>query len=447
VALIELDLYAPAELAAGRAPQGRRPFVGLAAVVVLVLALAGATPMRSVLWRRVGLAPIIAPDGAYQLVGDRLYTFDWAENRLVTTAWSLEPLRRLWSRTATTPTGDSGVIPGFGWSVEPVAGDDIVLQSYLNSLVVDDRTGTVRWSSPEPLIAVSGGRVGLVYDQEFRPGTQYDEATGAAGPLYVSATGVFHTEPPVRTTLRALDLRTGRPLWRSGFAGQVITVDGRTDPGTIVVVASGRLSVLAAATGAVLRERTLPGPAPRDLSSWDVAGDLVLRQDTPGGGTVTAYSMVTLAPVWQRPVPASSGVSRCGGMLCEDGEAGTTVLDPGTGTPRWRSGVGTALIDRGRSVVEVQNRENRPVAVRDAATGAVLVDLDGWTWFAYGREGGALVLGRLDGPRTLFGVVGADRREIQPLGYAPTPVTNCESTDRYVACRNLGGVDVWAFLS
>jgi hypothetical protein len=57
------------------------------------------------------------------------------------------------------------------------------------------------------------------------------------------------------------------------------------------------------------------------------------------------------------------------------------------------------------------------------------------------------VLGRLDGPRTLFGVVGGDRREVQPLGYAPTPVTNCESTERYVACRNLGGVEVWTFLS
>src|SRR5205823_12870094 len=115
VALIELDLYAPPEPAPERAPPRRQRFVGLAALLVVVLALAGAAPSRSVLWRRTGLAPITAPDGAYQLVGDRLYTFDSGTDRVVTTAWSPDPLRRLWSYTATTTSDNDGMMPSFGW--------------------------------------------------------------------------------------------------------------------------------------------------------------------------------------------------------------------------------------------------------------------------------------------------------------------------------------------
>jgi outer membrane protein assembly factor BamB len=448
VALIELDLYAPAEPPAEQAPQARHRYTPVAAVLVLVLTLAGSALPRSVLWRRIGLAPISAPDGAFQLAGGRLYTFDWSGSRLVTTAWSPEPLRRLWSRTGTTaPDDDGGATPSFGWSVDPAGPDDVVLQSYLGSTVVDARTGQARWTSATPLTSMAGGRVGLVYDQEFRPGTEYDEATGAAGPLYPSASGVFHTEPPVRTTLRALDMRNGRELWRTGFAGLVIAADGKSDPGAIVVVAADRISLLAAATGAVLRERRLTGPAPGEVAFGDSNGGmLLLRHGTGEGGTVTAYSMATLEPVWHRSEPIAGSPSFCGGMLCDDNGNGVVVLDPATGQPRWRTGAG-ALFGRGQAIVEVDSRENRPVALHDPVTGAMRVALDGWTWFAYGRDDSPLVLGRLDGTRTLFGVLIPARRAVQPLGYAPTPLTSCESDDRYVACRITGGVEVWAYLS
>jgi outer membrane protein assembly factor BamB len=448
VALIELDLYAPTESPPGRAQRGHHRYGGIALAVVLLLTLAGSAPATSVLWRRIGLAPLAAPDASYQFVGGRLYTFDSAGDRLVTTAWSMDPLRRLWSRTTTVPDAQTyGVMPGFGWFVAPVEGDQVVLQSRLSSTVVDARTGAVRWTSPVPVMATAGGRVGLVYEQHFRPGTEYNQATGASGPLYYADDGAFHTEPPLHTTLRALDLRTGRQLWQTVRAGRVIAADVRGNADRIVVVAPGWLGVLAAGTGAVLRERRLPGPAARELRPGDIVDDLVLlRRGSPGdGGTVTAYSVADLAPVWQRPEPVDGNPAYCADMLCQNEGFGVTVLDPATGQPQWHTDPGVGLVGRGASVLEVGTAENRPVRARDAATGAVQADLAGWTWYASSPEDAPLVLGRFDRDRTVMGVLPPGGRAVQPLGYSTTPVTNCASDEGFVGCRVFGGVEVWAY--
>jgi outer membrane protein assembly factor BamB len=446
VALIELDLYAPAEPPAERAPPSGRRYARLAALVVVVLALVAAEPPRSVLWRHIGIAPITAPDGAYQLVGGRLYTFDWSADRVVTTAWSADTLRLLWRHTATTGSDGDGVTPSFGWAVEAAADGDIVLQSFARSIVMDAGTGQVRWTSSGPLLPVAGGRVGLMYEQKFRPGTEYDQAIGAFGPLYASTSGVFYTAPPALTTLHALDMRTGRQLWQTAFPGAVIAADGHSDPGMIIVVGADRLSVLAAGTGAVVRENSLSGPPPTDVTFGDNGDRLVLlRHSSRQGGTVTAYSMDSLQPLWRRAQPVAGSPSFCAGMLCADDGTGVSVLDPSTGLPRWRANT-VALMSRDGAVVEVDSRENKPLSVRDPATGAVLVDLSGWTWLAYGSDDAPLVLGRIDGSLTLFGVLPIGRRTVQLLGYSP-PVANCEADDRYVACRVMGGVEMWAYLS
>jgi outer membrane protein assembly factor BamB len=448
VALIELDLYAPPEPAPGRPPAGRHRWIGLALVLILALALTGAAPETSVLWRRTGVAPIDEPAGGYLIVNGRLFTFDATGTRLVTSAWSMDPLRRLWSRATTVRVQSQNEFqPGLGWSVSPAAGDDVLLQSERNSTVVDARTGRVRWTLPEIVRPLADGNTGLVYEQQFRPGTEYDKEKGAQGPLYFSDDGVFHTEPPVRTTLLAVDLRTGRERWRSTVPGPAVAVGAPSDLHAVLVVTSSRLQLLDANTGSVLRDRGLAGPAPRDLSPGDIFDNLVLvRHGAPGnGGTVTAYSTRTLAPLWQRPEPIEGGPAFCDAVLCEYDADGVSVLDPATGRPRWHTTDDAGLVARGPDVVEVVNGGTRPLRVRDAITGSVLVELGQWTYSTFSAQDAPLVVGHLVGGRSVFGVLPPGGHAVEPLGYSATPVTDCASDDRFVVCRVIDGAEVWAY--
>jgi outer membrane protein assembly factor BamB len=424
--------------------------MGLVLTLGLVLSLAGAAPAGSVLWRRTGLAPITEPAGSYQIIDGRLFTFDAAGTTLVTSAWSMEPLRRLWSRaTRIHAVGQNGMQPGLGWSMTPGAAGDVLLQTERNTASIDARTGRVRWSLPDVVRALSDGRTGLVYQQEFRPGSEYDQAKGAEGPLYFADDGIFHTEPPVRTTLLALDLRTGRERWQSDVTGPAVAVGAPGEPGAVLVVASDGLQLLDTDTGAVLRDRRLDGPAPRDLSEGDILDGLVLvRHGAPGnGGAVTAYSTRTLAPLWRRPEPVEGGPAFCDAVLCEYGDDGVAVLDPATGRPRWHTTDDAGLVARGPEVVEVANVGTRPLRVRDAVTGAVRVDLAQWTYSTVSLPDAPLVVGHLAAGRSVFGVLPPGGRAVEPLGYTTMPVTDCASDDRFVVCRVIDGAEVWAYKS
>jgi outer membrane protein assembly factor BamB len=450
VALIELDLYAPPEPTPGPPPPGRHRWIAVILALALALTLAGAAPAGSALWRRMGLVPIAEPAGTYQIIDGRLFTFDAAGTTLVTSAWSMEPLRRLWSRaTRIHALGQTGTQPGLGWSIFSAAAGDVLLQTERSSVELDARTGRVRWSLPEVVRPLSDARTGLVYHQEFRPGSEYDQAKGAEGPLYFADDGIFHTEPPVRTTLLALDLRTGRERWRSALSGPAVALGAPGDPGAVLVVASNRLQLRDADTGALLRDRGLDGPAPRDLSEGDILDGLVLvRHGAPGnGGTVTAYSTRTLAPLWRRPEPIEGGPAFCAAVLCEYGADGVAVLDPVSGRPRWHTTDDAGLLARGRDVVEVANGGTRPLRVRDAATGAVRVDLARWTYSAASRQDAPLVVGHLAGGRSVFGVLAPGGHAVEPLGYSTNPVNDCASDDRFVVCRAIDGAEVWAYMS
>jgi outer membrane protein assembly factor BamB len=450
VALIELDLYAPPEPAPGPAPPGRHRAAAFGLVLILALGgFAGSAPAASTLWNRLGSVPIGAPEGSYAIVGGRLYTFDRAGTRLTTTAWSMSPLRRLWSRiTPVHAPGQNGMQPGLGYSVTQVGAGDVLLQSERSSAVADARTGRIRWTLPEVVRPLAGGRTGLVYDQQFRPGTEYDEAKGAQGPLYFADDGIFHVEPPFRTTLRAVDLRTGREKWQTTLPGVAVAEGEPGSPDGVFVVAPDRLVVLDANTGAVRRLRLLDGPAPRDLSLGDIVDGLVLvRHGAPGnGGTVTAYSTRTLERMWQRPEPVDGGpVAYCDGVLCEQEPDGVAVLDPATGRPRWHTTDDIGLVAHGSNLVEMSDGGGRPMRARDVATGAVRAELTRWAFAATSTSDAALVLMQLAGGRTVFGVLPSGSGTVQPLGYSSTPVIDCAADDRYVACRLIDGVEVWAY--
>ena len=117
--------------------------------------------------------------------------------------------------------------------------------------VLDPATGRVRWRSPGPIEQAIDG-VGLSREIEFRPGTEYDQASGDAGEIYMSDDGIPHVEPPVRTDLHGTDLATGRALWTVSAAGSVFTGPA---PGAVLMVASDRVSLIDPRTGVVRRER------------------------------------------------------------------------------------------------------------------------------------------------------------------------------------------------
>ena len=92
----------------------------------------------------------------------------------MTTAWSPDPLRQLWQRvTPIPPQRRDGTMPGLGWWVSPAAPGDVLLQAEETSIVLDARTGRVRWTSPVPVDPLAGARIGLVHAQQFRPGTTW----------------------------------------------------------------------------------------------------------------------------------------------------------------------------------------------------------------------------------------------------------------------------------
>jgi outer membrane protein assembly factor BamB len=449
VALIELDLYAPPEPAPGPRPGARRRLVPLVGVLLVTLSLTGAGPAASVLWRRLGEVPISAPDGSYAIVGGRLYTFAGAAGRLTTTAWSMEPLRRLWSRdTPARVPGPNGPQPGLGYSATAVGADGVLLRSERTSALADAATGRIRWQLPEVVRPLPGARTGLVYDQEFRPGDNYDQAKGAQGPLYFADDGMFHTQPPVRTTLRAIDLVTGRERWHRALPGIAVAAGEPGHPDGVFVVSPERLEILDAGSGRVLRERTLDGPSPRDLSLGDIVDGLVLvRHGAAGnGGTVTAYSATTLDRQWQRPESIDGGpVAFCDGVLCEQEADGVAVLDPASGLARWHTDNDEGLVAHGSNLVEMSDGGSRPMRARDVVTGAVRADLSRWAFATDSPPDAPLILMQLAGGRTVFGVLPVGRTTVQPLGYASTPVIDCSSDFRHVVCRLIDGVEVFAY--
>jgi hypothetical protein len=439
LALIELDLDAAPAPPPG--PPPARYVRSLAVVVtgVLVLSLGGAAPAAALLWQRVGLAQLGGASTSFQLVGGVLYTLDGNADRRTTTAWSLQPLRRLWSQSTALQLDASGTVI----HDEPVdlvlAGGNLLQRSPGATTVLDPRTGRVRWRTDTPLLTGSGS-TGLRQESTFAPGTVYDESSGDPGPLYFSIDGVPHTQPPERTVLRGLDLTTGRERWRYTESGSVYAVPGA---GGFVVVSADRITLLSAETGAVLRYRSLPRIT--GDSYPDVVGDLVLLAY---GGTIRALSRSTFAELWRHPDAAgATDEGSCLGLLCTVERNGITVLDPSTGDPSWRARADSLLVARGPDVLEEWPEGERPIRVRDAGTGRPRVELSGWEGVADSDPGEPLLLFRAQqgSGRAGFAVLtpGADR--VQPLGLTSEPVRACSSDDRYVACRIGDGVEVWAY--
>jgi hypothetical protein len=446
VAVIELDLDAPPASGPSRPPARLVRPLGLTLAALLTLTLAGAVPAASLLWQPLGLIPLTDPDGTFLLAGDRVYTVGTGpDDRRITTAWDAGGLTEEWSTgTPAEEPADGVVASAAGLSV---AGDAVQLTgSAYTTTMMDAGTGRVRWTEPAPVLSTGAG-VGITHETHFRPGTEYDQASGEPGQLFWSSTGQPHTEPPRRTTVFGLDLRTGRRLWADDERGSALTVPVSGDAGAVLVVSADRLTLRDARSGAIRRQAEFP-PATRP--SWvDTAGDLLLvrRGTANGGALISAYRMATVEPVWQTDEPPDTGPGGfCVGLPCRPDRYGVAALDPRTGLPQWRTGVNLDLTAWDGGVVEERGLGGGPTRLLSRATGAVRAPLHEWNRVVV-EPGEPLLLSRVtaDGGQTAFGVLRPGGDRVQPLGAGPGGASDCDISHRFVACRTSSGVAVWAY--
>jgi len=454
LALIELDLTArPDAEPTSLPPAHRYRLAGLLAAAVLVIALGGAAPAVPWLWRQLGTVSAPGLETPFELAGNRLFTFVEAGAERVATAWQIETApRHLWTaRFPVRVAGPNDV--AFGGVHATPAGDVVLLSDGPATTVVDARTGELRWTAPVPVTPLPGGRIGVTESQHFRAGTVYDQNSGRPGPLYFSATGEPHTEPPTRTDVRGVELATGRTLWSVPARGSVNVEVAPGDEAAVLILSADRLERRDGDDGALLRQVPVPrtrqdGDAGGELVSGELVGGRVLTHYGFLDGIEVAYAPDTLRELWTRRMPRIMlDVPKCVDVLCYGDRKALDVLDPATGRALWRGADDVDLAQRAGYVLET-TEAGAPRRLADPRTGATRVDLAAWRGEVLGDPDEPIVL-RHQPSRTVneFGVVRPGRDTVQPLGVVQDRLFDCVAGERYVVCRVDGGLRIWAYRS
>ncbi|BCJ54908.1 hypothetical protein Asp14428_63830 [Actinoplanes sp. NBRC 14428] len=443
MALIELGPGTPAPPVPATPPPAyvyRR--AGLLVAVLLVLALGGAAPTSSLLWQRIALVPV-ADRAEFQLLDGHLYVVDFRGDQPRVGAWSTDPVRELWNVPGPPGSEDKPYYIAGG-------GDGLVMLTVgRTTTVLDAATGAVRWRSPT-LLQRLDDRLGMVLEERFRPGTEYDQESGAPGGLYGASSDVLHTEPALSTSLSGVDLATGHRRWTATVPGSVSVVWTGPARRAIAVLSDARLTVRAPDTGAVLREREMPRVGGHGPTWFEDAGTALLVHYGPfgEGGLVAAYASDTLDELWQQELPDPQGASgTCRGLPCAETRAGAAVLDPRTGATLWRAGPSADLVAFDDDTVLELEPAGRPRRVLDRRTGRARIDLRYWTSLASAPGDENVVLATVGPatPGTAVGLLRPGAAAVQPLGRVAGG-TDFHSGGDLVGCRVPGGVAIYRHL-
>ncbi|BBH64186.1 hypothetical protein ACTI_08710 [Actinoplanes sp. OR16] len=442
--VIDLDRVAESDRAAALRPPPRRyRHAGLILVAILMTTLGGAVPAAAVVWRHLGeLGPVDTTEVPVQLTGDRLFTVASSGVRRQVTAWQLDPPRQLWTSEVPLGAGYDATRGLFGAVTVRQSGDVVLVSEGVTTTALDARIGAVRWTAPVVVTLLTSGRTGVVVERVFRPGTEYDQASGDPGPLYFSSTGVPYTEAPIRTEVRGIDLVTGKTVWTAAPGGSVTVDPARGEPPAVLITASDRLLRLDGATGRTLATTGLPELNGQGPATGSVVGGLALvgYQDP---SRLVAYDQRTLRRLWQQDRTEAQGeVAGCRNVLC----GGLRVLDPATGAAAWTTGAETDLTARAGSVLETRSDTGLPVRLADPLTGRTVTDLRGWDEALDGDPDGALILRRDDGDDgQSFAAVLPGHTGLRLLGTAPVNSGECAADARHLVCRDGTGLSVWAY--
>lgn len=424
MALIELDLDAPTDSDVPRPPFQYR-WAGLVLVAVLLLTLGGAVRPQPTMWQPLGSVPMTA-DGAFTINGGHLYTLDGG----AAGAWTLaSPPARAWGvRLPPAPSGPGQINVG---ARLVVSGGTVLTQSIGDvAVALDPKTGRELWRPPAAIEMTIGG-VAVARDMKFRPGDEYNQASGDPGALYLGPDGTAYTEPPRSTDVRAFDLVTGRTLWTLPASGSVYVAPAGE---ALLIVASDRVALIDPATGRTLHELTMAG-----LSWGSVAEGLVLVRQ---GDVLFAYDATTLAPRWQAPAGDAGEAGDVGGichdLVCRPVAGRMEVLDPATGAVRWMAATQVSLRRDGNVVLMSELVTQKPIRLVDAGTGALIAKLGRWETVA---QGDRVLLSRGEWQKA-FAVV-RPGGAVTPVGQAERSPQDCRISGRFVACRTTDTVDLF----
>jgi outer membrane protein assembly factor BamB len=404
----------------GRRPGNWRP-VALALVAALLLAVAASGPAPA---PSLTLAATLTLDRRtdFVVIGDRLYVSAAgpdrvgppADHRWLLSAYELPTGRPLW----TAPYESS--VEQF---VDVQPADGLVLVTGLvggegistPTTAVEAATGRVLWTLPTRVSVADDGRTGVIG-------------------------GVLRPDEPAGPTVRAVDLVTGRDLWKATFPapttirpvpdGRAVTVTGG-DGG-------GRVEVRDVRTGAVLASRAVLPPGVGPTLSLTVADSLLLGyQDAEDGRGIAAYDTDTLELRWRRVITEEDArrFSPCGRLVCTPSAFGVEAIDPATGALVWHSDDADAIFDVGG--VLVADAQPAGLAAVDPATGRTLFDLGGLETLLTSRtEHGLVSVGRTIGDdRSWLSIARPHTAAPRPLGVVPYRVWDCVAGERSVVCR------------
>ncbi|GLY04684.1 MULTISPECIES: PQQ-binding-like beta-propeller repeat protein [Actinoplanes] len=446
--LIELDLDATPGPAPGRQPPPwRYRRTGLLVAVVLVIALGGAAPAAGMFWRLLGeVAGGNVAESPAQLVGGRIYTLSATFPDRELSAWDpADGLRRLWTARIVAPRD---AVRGLFLSRITVsaAGDVVLVGDRLNTTALDAADGHTRWTRTSPVTPLAAGGTGIVTDVVFRAGTEYDQESGDPGMLYFSADGAPHTEPPIRTDVRGVDLVTGQVLWTAQAPGSVNVEPAVAGQPSVLITSATGLELRDGRSGTVVRAAALPKVAGSWPSNGAILGDVVLVRYDQASRQV-GYDLRTLEQLWSRDIPdMQAEPADCDQVLCAGDRGDLSVLDPRTARPVWTVVDAVDLSMRAGHVLETDAETGAPLRLADAHTGRIRRELSGWSEALDGPAAGPLVLRRTAGDgEAAFGAVPPGHAEVRLLGAARVGDGDCQADDRYVVCPNGQDLRIWAY--
>jgi hypothetical protein len=418
----------PAPVAAAPPPVPWRALLGVLSIV-LVATLAGAAPQPpprppTVIPARLADATFIDNDRLF-LVGPGPQLADQSVHLRTVSAYRL-PDGRLLSQTTVAVVGEVSDV------VE--AGDTIVV-SYQTDAGGSQATVALIAGSDQALWRRPEGLVG---------------ASGTAGIALISSGYGVQNE----ALFSAVDLHSGAIRWtiRQPADGYTM-VSGPIDqyPQWFVTVrTNGVLETRDAATGRVTATRNGP-PLDRDANSlvWTV-GNMALIGDH--AGSVTAYALPELAPIWTTDVDLSQTwmQNTCGEVLCAfRPQHGMVALDPATGRLLWSSDRWAYAAPAGNYLVAAvlnPKADDPSYWVLEPRTGRVLGDFGKWETIASDTVPDQLYgIYTVPGQDVVFyGVLDPARRTVRILGTGERVSGGCQTSVDALVCRLVdASVAIW----